>query len=148
MDTPTASTPSSPRRAGSSRIDAAMAARVEAARRELPESPPGSVQDIGDAAQSVAPAVSPWADALGRAGSRAGQIVLIAAVLVGLLWILFQVKVVVIDMCSPYRAAVQQTLPHARLVADRFHLVRLANAMVTEGVSDVLCKGCGPSLSP
>jgi transposase len=43
-----------------------------------------------------------------------------------------QVKVVVIDMCSPYRVAVQQALPHARLVADRFHLVRLANDMVTD----------------
>ena len=43
-----------------------------------------------------------------------------------------QVQVVVIDMCSPYRAAVQQALPHAVLVADRFHLVRLANDMVTE----------------
>lgn len=43
-----------------------------------------------------------------------------------------QVKVVAIDMCSPYRAAVQQALPHARLVADRFHLVRLANDMVTD----------------
>ena len=43
-----------------------------------------------------------------------------------------QVRVVVIDMCSPYRAAVQQALPHAMLVADRFHLVRLANEMVTE----------------
>ena len=35
-------------------------------------------------------------------------------------------------MRSPYRAAVQQALPDARLVADRFHLVRLANEMVTE----------------
>jgi len=41
-----------------------------------------------------------------------------------------QVQVVVIDMCSPNRAAVQQALPDARLVADRFHLVRLANEMV------------------
>jgi transposase len=43
-----------------------------------------------------------------------------------------QVRVVVIDMCSPYRHAVQQVLPDARLVADRFHLVRLANEMVTD----------------
>jgi len=43
-----------------------------------------------------------------------------------------QVQVVVIDMCSPYRSAVQQALPEARLVADRFHLVRLANEMVTD----------------
>jgi transposase len=43
-----------------------------------------------------------------------------------------QVKVVAIDMCSPYRAAVAQALPDAVLVADRFHLVRLANEMVTD----------------
>jgi transposase len=42
------------------------------------------------------------------------------------------VKVVAIDMCSPYRHAVQHALPNARLVADRFHLVRLANEMVTD----------------
>lgn len=98
MDTPTASTPPSPRRRGASRIDAAMTARVEAARREVPEARPAGVQDVGHAAQSVAPAVSPWADTLGRAGSRAAQIVLIAAVVVGLLWVLFQVKVVLIAL--------------------------------------------------
>ena len=43
-----------------------------------------------------------------------------------------QVKVVAIDMCSPYRAAVEQALPNARIVADHFHLVRLANEMVTD----------------
>ncbi len=35
-------------------------------------------------------------------------------------------------MCSPYRHAVQHALPSAVLAADRFHLVRLANEMVTD----------------
>ena len=96
MDTPTDSAHSSPGRGGSSRIDAALTAQVEAARREASTSSSGSVEDIGDAAQSIAPAASPWADTLGRVGSRAGQVVLIAAVAVGLLWVLFQVKVVLI----------------------------------------------------
>ena len=98
MDTPDASTPSPSDRRGSSRIDAAAAAQVEAARHELQDSGTSGVQDIGDAAQSLAPAVSPWSDSLGRAGSRAAQIVLVAAVVVGLLWVLFRVKVVIIAL--------------------------------------------------
>jgi transposase len=54
-----------------------------------------------------------------------------------------QVKVVVIDMCSPYRAAVAQALPDAVLVADRFHLVRLANEMVTDTRQRVLREQLG-----
>src|SRR5512144_1032166 len=42
------------------------------------------------------------------------------------------VQVVAIDPCAAYRSAVEKVLPHARIVADRFHLVRLANQMVTE----------------
>jgi transposase len=42
------------------------------------------------------------------------------------------VQVVAIDPCAAYRTAVEHALPHARVVADRFHLVRLANDMVTE----------------
>ncbi|MFI7483770.1 AI-2E family transporter [Kocuria sp. M1R5S2] len=48
------------------------------------------------AAQSLAPAVGPWSDTLGRAGSRAAQSLLVAAVVVGLIWILLRVKIVVI----------------------------------------------------
>ena len=44
----------------------------------------------------MAPAVSPWADSLGRAGSRAAQTLLVAAVAVGLVWILLRVKLVII----------------------------------------------------
>jgi transposase len=42
------------------------------------------------------------------------------------------VEVVAMDPCATYRAAVQQALPHARIVADHFHLVALANKAVTE----------------
>ena len=42
------------------------------------------------------------------------------------------VAVVAMDPCAGYRAAVKHALPHARIVVDHFHLVRLANEMVTE----------------
>lgn len=38
---------------------------------------------------------------------------------------------VAIDPCAAYAAAVAQVLPHAQLVVDHFHLVKLANDMVT-----------------
>jgi len=47
-------------------------------------------------ARSVAPAVGPWADAFGRAGSRTAQTILIALGAAGLVWLLLQIKVVVI----------------------------------------------------
>jgi transposase len=34
---------------------------------------------------------------------------------------------VVIDMHDPYRQAIAETIPHARIVYDRFHLVKLLN---------------------
>lgn len=42
------------------------------------------------------------------------------------------VQVVAIDPSAAYRAAVQAALPNATIVADHFHLVRLANEMVTD----------------
>nr|WP_198588511.1 ISL3 family transposase [Geodermatophilus chilensis] len=42
------------------------------------------------------------------------------------------VAVVAIDPCATYRAAVAEALPHARIVADHFHLVRLANQALTD----------------
>jgi len=42
------------------------------------------------------------------------------------------VRVVAMDPCASYRAAVRQALPSARIVADHFHLVRLANQAVTD----------------
>src|SRR5450759_2933872 len=43
-----------------------------------------------------------------------------------------QVEFVAIDPCAAYRSAVQHALPHARLIADHFHLDRLAGEMVTD----------------
>lgn len=37
-----------------------------------------------------------------------------------------------IDLSASYLRAVTDALPHAVVVADRFHLVQLANDMVTE----------------
>ena len=42
------------------------------------------------------------------------------------------VRVVAMDPCATYRAAVAHALPHALIVADHFHLVRLANQAVTD----------------
>ena len=42
------------------------------------------------------------------------------------------VQVVAMDPCASYRAAVRQALPNTRIVADHFHLVRLANQAVTD----------------
>jgi transposase len=42
------------------------------------------------------------------------------------------VEYVAIDPCAAYRRAVAAQLPHATLVVDHFHLVRLANAAVTD----------------
>jgi transposase len=42
------------------------------------------------------------------------------------------VRVVAMDPCATYRAAVAEALPHALIVADHFHLVRLANQAVTD----------------
>lgn len=41
------------------------------------------------------------------------------------------VRVVAIDMCAAYRAAVAEHLPNATLVVDHFHVVQLANQMVS-----------------
>ncbi len=38
-----------------------------------------------------------------------------------------QVKIVTIDMWNPYREAVQQVIPHAVIVVDKFHIQRMAN---------------------
>lgn len=41
-------------------------------------------------------AQNPWSDNLGRAGSRAGQLLLISAVVAGVVWLLLRVRVVVV----------------------------------------------------
>jgi transposase len=42
-----------------------------------------------------------------------------------------QVRFVAMDPCAVYRSSVQRALPHAVIVVDHFHLVRLANQAVT-----------------
>lgn len=42
------------------------------------------------------------------------------------------VQAVAIDMCTVFKAAIRQVLPHALLVVDHFHVVQLANRAVTE----------------
>jgi len=42
-----------------------------------------------------------------------------------------QVAFVAMDPCAVYRSAVERALPHAVIVVDHFHLVRLANQAVT-----------------
>ena len=43
-----------------------------------------------------------------------------------------QVRFVAIDMCTIFKSAIRQALPHAQLVVDHFHVARLANQAVTE----------------
>jgi transposase len=42
------------------------------------------------------------------------------------------VQVAAIDMCTVFKAAVRDSLPHTTLVVDRFHVVQLANTALTE----------------
>jgi len=42
------------------------------------------------------------------------------------------VRVAAIDMCTVFKAAVRESLPHAVLVVDRFHLAQLANTALPE----------------
>lgn len=39
-----------------------------------------------------------------------------------------QVRHVAIDMCTVFKSAIRQALPHAQLVVNHFHVVQLANA--------------------
>jgi len=68
---------------------------------------------LGQTAGRTSKAVTDWLDARGEDWKNA-------------------VQVVAMDPCSAYRHAVSQALPHARIVADHFHIVRLANEMVTD----------------
>ena len=62
----------------------------------LPDDEQRAAGGGGDALPAPARAAAAWADGLGRAGSRAAQILLVAAVGAGLAWVLVQVKVVVV----------------------------------------------------
>ncbi|MDI3331473.1 MAG: AI-2E family transporter [Micrococcus sp.] len=66
--------------------------------RPTPAEAAQSAGGPGEAAHAVAPALGVWADALGRAGSRAAQTLLIAAVVVGVVWVLLRVTLVVVAL--------------------------------------------------
>ena len=53
------------------------------------------------------------------------------------------VKVVAIDPSAPYASGIRRALPGARIVLDHFHLVMLANAMVTDVRQRVLREQLG-----
>ena len=67
---------------------------------------------LGQVAGRTGKAVTGWLDARGQDWKN-------------------QVRFVAIDPCAVYRSAVQRALPHAVIVVDHFHLVRLANQAVT-----------------
>src|SRR5574337_1197082 len=48
-----------------------------------------------------------------------------------------QVKVVCIDLSSTYRYLVQQYFPNAKIVADRFHVIRLMQHMCMQTYQDI-----------
>lgn len=57
-----------------------------------------------------------------------------------------KVEIVSMDMWNPYRAAVKAVLPQARIVVDKFHVVRMANDAL-ERVRKDLRKELKPSQS-
>ncbi|MCD1143980.1 AI-2E family transporter [Kocuria sp. LUK] len=99
---PTSSRPDRPaaRSGGSSaaplHAEAVLGGRVDPGQAVPASNAADEPAGLEEATQSLAPAVSPWADSLGRAGSRAAQTLLIAAVVAGLVWVLLRIKVVVI----------------------------------------------------
>lgn len=68
---------------------------------------------LGQTAGRTSKAVTAWLDALGQQWKDT-------------------VLIVAMDPCASYRAAVREALPNARIVADHFHLVRLANQALTD----------------
>lgn len=44
------------------------------------------------------------------------------------------------DMWRPYKDAVNAVLPHAVIVIDKFHVVKMANAAVEKGRKDLRSK--------
>jgi transposase len=73
----------------------------------------GSGRLLGQVAGRTGKTVSGWLDARGQDWKD-------------------QVQFVAIDPCAVYRSAVGRALPHAVIVVDHFHLVRLANQAVTK----------------
>lgn len=68
---------------------------------------------LGQTAGRTARAVTDWLDEQGQDWKDA-------------------VRIVAMDPCASYRSAVERALPQALIVADHFHLVRLANQALTE----------------
>ena len=50
------------------------------------------------------------------------------------------VQLVAIDMCTVFKATVRTSLPHARLVVDRFHVAQLANAALRRAHHQAPCR--------
>jgi transposase len=48
-----------------------------------------------------------------------------------------QIKYVMMDMWRPYKDAVNAVLPHAVIVIDKFHVVKMANEAVEKGRKDL-----------
>ncbi len=68
---------------------------------------------LGQTSGRTKVAVAAWLDARGQAWKDS-------------------VQIVAMDPCASYRAAVHEALPQARIVADHFHLVQLANQALTD----------------
>jgi hypothetical protein len=73
----------------------------------------GSQGLLGQASGRTKASVTAWLDTRGQAWKDA-------------------VQIVAMDPCASYRAAMREALPNARIVADHFHLVALANQALTE----------------
>ncbi|MDI3330568.1 MAG: AI-2E family transporter [Micrococcus sp.] len=98
MDSSSSSVDPSAERPGPSPAGTAGTASAAPAAGTTPPDAAEGMLEIGGAARTVAPAIGPWADSLGRAGSRSAQILLIAAVVAGLVWVLLRVSVVVVAL--------------------------------------------------
>jgi len=48
-----------------------------------------------------------------------------------------KIKIVTMDMWRPYRDAVYSVIPHATIVVDKFHIVKMANEAVEKGRKDL-----------
>ncbi|MCA1681656.1 MAG: transposase, partial [Actinobacteria bacterium] len=58
------------------------------------------------------------------------------------------VQVVAIDLSGAYRSGIRTALPHARVAADPFHVVQLANKMVAQVRRRETASSCSPIASP
>ncbi|MFI6333154.1 transposase [Micromonospora chersina] len=54
-------------------------------------------------------------------------------------------RFVAIDMCTVFKSAIRQALPHARLVVDHFHVVQSGQRRVDRGPPPGHRAGPGPA---